>query len=60
MEGNVIIDETFKSPSNGFIDLWLASDKTYRAKIKHEGKISELELSTLEGENTCITTMQLM
>ncbi|MFC4024698.1 CueP family metal-binding protein [Oceanobacillus longus] len=60
MEGNVIIDETLKSQSNGFIDLWLPRDKTYRAKIKHEGKMSELELSTFEGDNTCITTMQLV
>lgn len=60
MEGNVIIDETLKSQSNGFIDLWLPRDKTYRAIIKHEGKKSELELSTFEGDNTCITTMQLM
>ena len=60
MEGNVIIDETLKSQSNGFIDLWLPRDKTYRAKIKHEGKMSKLEISTFEGDNTCITTMQLI
>lgn len=60
MEGNVIIDETLKSQPNGFIDLWLPRDKSYRAKIKHEGKISELEFSTFEGDNTCITTMQLV
>ena len=27
MKGNVIIDETMKSQSNGFIDLWLSRDK---------------------------------
>ena len=59
-EGNVIIDETLKSQPNGFIDLWLPRDKSYRAKIKHEGKISQLEFSTFEGDNTCITTMQLV
>ena len=56
----MIIDETLKSQPNGFIDLWLPRDKSYRAKIKHEGKISELEFSTFEGDNTCITTMQLV
>ncbi|WP_087974104.1 CueP family metal-binding protein [Oceanobacillus rekensis] len=60
MEGNVIIDETMKSQSNGFVDLWLPRDKTYRVKIKHEGQMIESELSTFKGDKTCITTMQLM
>ncbi len=58
-EGNAVIDETLKSQSNGFIDVWLPRDKTYRAKIEHKGKIAELEFSTFESDNTCITTMQL-
>lgn len=58
--GNVIIDEILKSQSNGFIDFWLPRDKTYRAKIEHKGKIAELEFSTFESDNTCITTMQLI
>ena len=60
MEGNVIIDETLKSQSNGFIDSWLPRDKMYRAKIEHDGQMAELEFSTFESDNTCITTMQLM
>lgn len=60
MEGNVIIDKTLKSQSNGFIDLWLPRDKTYKAKIGHDGKKAESEFSTFENDNTCITTMQLM
>ena len=59
-EGNVIINETLKSQANGFIDLWLPRDQTYRAKIVHDGKTAELEFSTFEGDNTCITTMQLI
>ena len=59
-EGNVIIDETLNSQSNGFIDLWLPRDKTYRAKIEHDGQMAESEFSTFESDNTCITTMQLM
>lgn len=58
-EGNVIINETIKSQSNGFIDLWLPRNKTYQVQINHDGKIVESEISTFEGNNTCITTMQL-
>ncbi|CAM3907948.1 DUF3221 domain-containing protein [Mesobacillus zeae] len=58
-EGKVILDKTLKSQSNGFIDLWLPRDKTYRTKIEYGGKMVEAELSTIEGDNTCITTMQL-
>lgn len=58
-EGNVIVDETVKSLSNGFIDLWLPRDKTYRVTIAHDGKTAESEFSTFESDDTCITTMQL-
>jgi len=60
MEGNVILDKTLTSQSNGFIDLWLPRDKTYRATITQDGKMVESEFSTFESDNTCISTMQLM
>ena len=59
-EGNVVLNETVKSQSNGFIDLWLPRDKTYRTKIEYDGKMVESEFSTFEKDGTCITTMQLM
>ncbi|WP_010651311.1 CueP family metal-binding protein [Oceanobacillus massiliensis] len=59
-EGNVIVDEAMESFSNGFIDLWLPRNETYHITISHNGKKAESELSTFEGDNTCITTMQLM
>ncbi|WP_138417762.1 CueP family metal-binding protein [Aquibacillus sediminis] len=58
-EGNAVVDETITSQANGFIDLWLPRDKTYSIKISNEGKSVESDLSTFEGDNTCITTMQL-
>lgn len=58
-EGNVVMDETIASFENGFIDLWLPRDHTYQVKISHDGKTVESEISTFEGDNTCITTMQL-
>jgi len=59
-DGHVIVDETMQSLENGFIDLWLPRDRTYRVTIEHDGNIVESELSTFEGDNTCITTMQFM
>ena len=58
-EGNLILDETLKSQSNGFIDLWLPRDKTYRITIAHDGKTVKSEFSTFKNDDTCITTMQL-
>ncbi|MBM4761548.1 hypothetical protein GNT69_04485 [Bacillus sp. B15-48] len=58
-EGNIIIDETLTTLANGFIDLWLPRDETYSVKIEQDGKAAELEISTFEGDDTCITTMQL-
>jgi hypothetical protein len=59
IEGNVIVDETMKSQKNGFIDLWLPRNRTYRAVITQGDKKVEAGLFTFEGGGTCITTMQL-
>lgn len=58
-KGNVVVDETIKTPANGFIDLWLPRDQTYSIKMEHDGKMVESEFSTTENDGTCITTMQL-
>ncbi|MBB5173374.1 hypothetical protein HNQ41_001561 [Texcoconibacillus texcoconensis] len=59
MEGNVIVDETINSEANGFIDLWLPRDETFLTTFSYDGKTVEKEISTFEGDDTCITTMQL-
>ncbi|WP_031461910.1 CueP family metal-binding protein [Paenibacillus polymyxa] len=60
IEGNVIMENAaMKSQPNGFIDLWLPRDKTYRISVNHEGKTAQTEFSTYEKDDTCITTMQL-
>lgn len=59
-KGTVIVDEKIRSFNNGFIDLWLKKNNTYQVKIEYEGKIAESKISTFSGDNTCITTMQLM
>lgn len=58
-EGRVIVDATMTSFANGFIDLWLPRNKTFQVKIEYDGKTSEAEISTFQGDRTCITTMQL-
>jgi hypothetical protein len=58
-EGNVILDEAVQSQANGFFDLWLPRDKKYQIKIVNNGKMAESELSTFEGDGTCVTSMQL-
>ncbi len=59
-EGNAILDETVTSLANGFIDLWLPRDNNYTVRIEYDEKTVESEISTFEGDATCITTMQLM
>ena len=58
-DGEVVVDETITSLENGFIDLWLPRDKNFQVKITHDDKTVESQISTFEGDNTCITTMQL-
>lgn len=60
MEGNMVLDQTMKSQSNGFIDLWLPRDRKYRITVESDGKTAKSEISTFENDDTCITTMQLM
>lgn len=59
-DGNVVVDETMTSFENGFIDLWLPRDKKYQVKIEYNGKVAKSEISTFDGDNTCITSMQLL
>ncbi|WP_067836278.1 CueP family metal-binding protein [Amphibacillus sediminis] len=58
-DGNVIIDQTVTSLSNGFIDLWLPRNQTYQVIISQNGKSAKSELSSFRDDPTCITTMQL-
>ncbi|PIC96818.1 hypothetical protein CSV69_04700 [Sporosarcina sp. P26b] len=58
-EGNVILDEIKTTETNGFIDLWLPRDDTFTVTIKRDNKETVSEITTFEGDNTCITTMQL-
>lgn len=57
--GEVVVDETMTTEKNGFIDLWLPRDETFVVEMTQDGRTTEAEISTFEGDKTCITTMQL-
>lgn len=58
-KGNIVLNENKKTEANGFIDLWLPRDETFTVTIKQDGKETTSEITTFDGDNTCITTMQL-
>ncbi len=58
--GDVVLDGPVRAGANGFIDLWLPRDKTYAITVAHEGKSSTSTLSTFQGDDTCVTTLQLV
>ncbi|MDO3410391.1 CueP family metal-binding protein [Saccharibacillus sp. CPCC 101409] len=55
----VMEDAAVKSGVNGFIDLWLPREDTYRITIGQGDKSAETQVSTYDGDDTCLTTMQL-
>ena len=59
-DGKVILDKKIKSLENGFIDVWLPRNQTFKVKIQYGERISEATISTFKGDHTCITTMQLI
>src|SRR5699024_9950343 len=59
-KGKKIVDEKMTSLENGYIDLWLPRDQEFAVKIQKDDKLVESTISTFEGDNTCITTMQLL
>lgn len=58
-KGNTVVSEFMTSHANGFIDLWLPRNDTYKVTIENGGKKAEATLGTFKKDNTCITTMQL-
>ncbi|MNW55090.1 hypothetical protein D3C74_327320 [compost metagenome] len=57
--GNTVLDQKMTSQANGFIDLWLPREQTYLVQVSYDGKTAESEISTFDGDQTCITTLQL-
>lgn len=58
-DGNVVVDEVMQTEQNGFMDLWLPRDKTFKITITKDNLTAESRLSTFNDDPTCITTIQL-
>lgn len=57
--GEVIKDEKMQTETNGFIDLWLPRNETLTVTITQDGEESTSEITTFDGDKTCITNMQI-
>lgn len=55
-DGEVIFDETVTTGVNGFINLWVTRDQTYKLKVFYEGKEVSQSFSSFSDSATCITT----
>lgn len=58
-DGEVHVNKMMMTMENGFVDLWLPRDREYTMTINYEDKSVESEFSTYEGDNTCLTELQL-
>lgn len=58
-DNNIVYDSITKSMKNGFLELWLPRGKEYEVMISHDGLSAQQDVSTYQGDNTCITTMRL-
>jgi len=57
--GNVIINDTYTSKSNGFLGLWLPKNMSGTITINYQGLTTTEKISTFESDNTCLTTLKL-
>ena len=58
-DGTVVVDDTIRTMSNGFIELWLPRDVEISIEMAAEGKSVRGTIGTFANSNTCITTLQL-
>ncbi len=59
-DGTVVVDGTFTTMDNGFIELWLPRGLTINLTLEAKGKSVAGVIETNEDSNTCITTLRLM
>ena len=58
--GSVVVDETYVTMANGFIELWLPRDHEVALTLAAKGKSVDGTIETFANSNTCITTLRLM
>ncbi len=58
-DGAVLVNDTYRTFSNGFLGFWLPRDITATITIEHDGLTVTAPLSTSGDDPTCVTTLQL-
>ncbi|UCF90412.1 MAG: CueP family metal-binding protein [Desulfobacterales bacterium] len=57
--GNVLIDRPVATLKNGFMELWFPRHRTINLTLEGRNRSASAVISTFDGSDTCITTMQL-
>ena len=57
--GNTIMDKPVTTLKSGFMELWLPRNRTINLTISGQNRSATDVITTSDGSDTCITTMQL-
>ena len=57
--GTVLVSDTYRTYSNGFLGFWLPRDINATITLEYEGQSVTAPLSTTDADPTCVTTLQL-
>lgn len=58
--GNIILEDTIKTGSNGFSGIFLPRNIEGTIKLKYDGKTAVSDFSTFKNDGTCLTTLELI
>ena len=59
-DGTLVVDDTFTTLDNGFIELWLPRSLEIDLELAADGKRASQTIGTFDDSNTCITTIKLL
>jgi hypothetical protein len=59
-DGTLLVDDTFTTMDNGFIELWLPRSLEIDLIVEANGKRASETIGTFDDSNTCITTIKLL
>ena len=57
--GTTIMDKPVSTLKSGFMELWLPRNRTINLTISGQNRSATDVITTSDGSDTCITTMQL-
>jgi hypothetical protein len=58
-DGSVLVDDIYRTFSNGFLGFWLPRDITATITLEYNGLTVTAPISTSGEDPTCVTTLQL-